>query len=87
MLDGVGLIVGIDRFMSEARAVTNFAGNAVATVIIGTWVGEFDKETALRTFRGENPFNEATLVDDHGPAEVVKTPTDSARERPETITV
>ncbi len=87
LVDGVGLIVGIDRFMSEARAVTNFAGNAVATVIIGTWVGEFDKETALRTFRGENPFNEATLVDDHGPAEVVETPTDSARERPETITV
>ena len=31
LLDGVGLIVGIDRFMSEARAVTNFAGNSVAT--------------------------------------------------------
>ncbi|GAA3607340.1 C4-dicarboxylate transporter DctA [Kineosporia mesophila] len=66
LVDGVGLIVGIDRFMSEARAVTNFAGNAVATVIIGHWVGEFDKETALRTFRGENPFNEQSLVDDHG---------------------
>ena len=35
LLDGVGLIVGIDRFMSEARALTNFAGNAVATVLIG----------------------------------------------------
>lgn len=65
LVDGVGLIVGIDRFMSEARAVTNFAGNAVATVLIGHWVGEFDKEQALRTFRGESPFNEATLVDDH----------------------
>ena len=42
LVDGVGLIVGIDRFMSEARALTNFAGNAVATVIIGKWVGEFD---------------------------------------------
>ena len=31
LVDGVGLIVGIDRFMSEARALTNFAGNAVAT--------------------------------------------------------
>jgi Na+/H+-dicarboxylate symporter len=31
------LIVGIDRFMSEARAVTNFSGNGVATVIIGEW--------------------------------------------------
>ena len=36
LVDGVGLIVGIDRFMSEARALTNFAGNAVATVLIGT---------------------------------------------------
>ena len=36
LVDGVGLIVGIDRFMSEARALTNFAGNAVATVLVGT---------------------------------------------------
>ncbi|GAB3241812.1 cation:dicarboxylate symporter family transporter [Kineosporia babensis] len=71
LLDGVGLIVGIDRFMSEARAVTNFAGNAVATVLIGHWVGEFDKEQALRTFRGESPFDETTLVDDHAPAPAV----------------
>src|SRR5215212_4875629 len=35
LVDGVGLIVGIDRFMSEARAVTNFSGNAVATMLIG----------------------------------------------------
>ncbi|GAA4326329.1 C4-dicarboxylate transporter DctA [Actinomadura luteofluorescens] len=34
LVDGVGFIVGIDRFMSEARALTNFAGNAVATVVI-----------------------------------------------------
>ncbi len=36
LVDGVGLIVGIDRFMSEARALTNFAGNSVATVLIGS---------------------------------------------------
>ena len=35
LLDGVGVIVGIDRFMSEARALTNFSGNAVATLQIG----------------------------------------------------
>jgi aerobic C4-dicarboxylate transport protein len=64
LVDGVGLIVGIDRFMSEARAVTNFAGNAVATVLIGTWVGEFDRETALRTFAGDRPFDETTMLDD-----------------------
>ncbi|MFI7587940.1 cation:dicarboxylate symporter family transporter [Spongisporangium articulatum] len=64
LVDGVGLIVGIDRFMSEARAVTNFAGNAVATVLVGHWVGEFDRDTALRTLAGERPFDEATMLDD-----------------------
>ena len=43
LVDGVGLIVGIDRFMSEARALTNFAGNSVATVLIGTWTGGVDR--------------------------------------------
>jgi aerobic C4-dicarboxylate transport protein len=64
LVDGIGLIVGIDRFMSEARAVTNFAGNAVATVLIGTWTGEFDAERSRRVFAGELPFDESTLVDD-----------------------
>jgi aerobic C4-dicarboxylate transport protein len=44
LLDGVGLIVGIDRFMSEARALTNFAGNAVATLLVGAWSGELDRD-------------------------------------------
>ncbi|WP_141581919.1 cation:dicarboxylase symporter family transporter [Actinomadura sp. WMMA1423] len=67
LVDGVGFIVGIDRFMSEARALTNFAGNAVATVVIGTWTKEFDAERARRVLAGEDPFNEDTLLDDHGP--------------------
>ncbi len=46
LLDGVGLIAGIDRFMSEARAAANFTGNAVATVLIGSWSGQLDKERA-----------------------------------------
>ena len=41
--------------MSEARALTNFAGNAVATVLIGTWVGEIDKDQADRVLAGELP--------------------------------
>jgi aerobic C4-dicarboxylate transport protein len=70
LVDGVGLIVGIDRFMSEARAVTNFAGNAVATLIIGKWVGEFDRDQANRVFRGDDPFDEITMLDeDHAPAQ------------------
>jgi aerobic C4-dicarboxylate transport protein len=66
LVDGVGVIVGIDRFMSEGRAITNFTGNAVATVLIGTWVKEFDSARARQVLRGEIPFDETTLSgDDH----------------------
>ncbi|WP_030621341.1 cation:dicarboxylate symporter family transporter [Streptomyces sclerotialus] len=69
LVDGVGLIVGIDRFMSEARALTNFAGNAVATVLIGTWTKEIDKARVGQVLAGNVPFDEKTLVDDgHGPS-------------------
>ncbi|WP_073948731.1 cation:dicarboxylate symporter family transporter [Streptomyces kebangsaanensis] len=64
LVDGVGLIVGIDRFMSEARALTNFAGNAVATLLIGTWTGEVDKDRVRRVLAGELPFDEKTLLDE-----------------------
>lgn len=64
LVDGVGLIVGIDRFMSEARALTNFAGNAVATVLIGRWTGELDHERARLVLSGRLPFDEATLLDE-----------------------
>jgi len=66
LVDGVGLIVGIDRFMSEARALTNFAGNAVATVLVGHWTGSLDRERLDRVLAGDDPFDEATMVDDHG---------------------
>ncbi|MFJ3575501.1 cation:dicarboxylate symporter family transporter [Streptomyces rubiginosohelvolus] len=69
LVDGVGLIVGIDRFMSEARALTNFAGNAVATVLVGHWTKEIDKERVGEVLAGRIPFDEKTLIDDgHGPA-------------------
>ncbi|WP_040919072.1 cation:dicarboxylate symporter family transporter [Saccharomonospora glauca] len=68
LVDGVGFILGIDRFMSEARALTNFAGNAVATVLIGSWTKQLDRERLSRVLSGEEPFDETTLVDDHAPA-------------------
>ncbi|WSJ85358.1 cation:dicarboxylase symporter family transporter [Streptomyces sp. NBC_01304] len=67
LVDGIGLIVGIDRFMSEARALTNFAGNAVATVLIGTWTKEIDKERVGQVLAGKLPFDEKTLLDEHAP--------------------
>jgi aerobic C4-dicarboxylate transport protein len=72
LVEGVGIIVGIDRFMSEARALTNFAGNAVATIVIGKWVGEFDRAKADRVLAGDEPFDEATMLDedtDHDPTD------------------
>ncbi|MCP2255360.1 aerobic C4-dicarboxylate transport protein [Prauserella aidingensis] len=65
LVDGVGFILGIDRFMSEARALTNFAGNAVATVLIGSVTKSLDREQLHRVLTKQAPFNESTLVDDH----------------------
>ncbi|WP_426514210.1 cation:dicarboxylate symporter family transporter [Dactylosporangium sp. McL0621] len=65
LVDGVGLIVGIDRFMSEARALTNFAGNAVATILVGKWTGEFDRERCDEVLAGRAPFDEHTMLDEH----------------------
>jgi len=64
LLDGVGLIVGIDRFMSEARAVTNFSGNAVATVLVGSWTETIDRTKVNAVLGGKDPFDELTMVED-----------------------
>ncbi|HRI19700.1 MAG TPA: dicarboxylate/amino acid:cation symporter [Panacibacter sp.] len=44
----VALILGVDRFMSEARALTNIIGNAVATIVIAKWEKQIDTETAKK---------------------------------------
>lgn len=44
----LALILGIDRFMSEARAITNVIGNGVATVVVAKWTGELDVEKMKR---------------------------------------
>ena len=41
-LEGLALLLGVDRFMSEARAITNFIGNAVATIVVSRWESQFD---------------------------------------------
>ncbi len=51
---GMALILGIDRFMSECRALTNFVGNAVATLVVARWEGELDRE-ALHAALGSGP--------------------------------
>ncbi|WP_159611721.1 cation:dicarboxylate symporter family transporter [Glutamicibacter sp. JC586] len=64
LLDGMGVIVGIDKFMSEARALTNFTGNAVATLLIGKWTKEIDLNQAKEVLSGARPFDE-TSVEGH----------------------
>lgn len=45
---GLALILGIDRFMSEARALTNLVGNGVATIVVAKWCKELDEDTLQR---------------------------------------
>ena len=69
LVPGVGLIVAVDRFMSEARALTNFSGNAVATMVIAKWVKEIDRPQAERVFSGEDPFDDLDMLDEHSAEE------------------
>lgn len=69
LLDGMGVIVGIDKFMSECRALTNFTGNAVAALLIGRWTHQIDLAQAKAALAGASPFDELALEDDgHGVA-------------------
>ncbi len=62
---GMALILGVDRFMSECRSLTNFIGNAVATVVVTRWEGALDKEQFDAALAGELPS-----VDRLDPAEI-----------------
>jgi aerobic C4-dicarboxylate transport protein len=62
---GLALILGIDRFMSEARALTNLIGNGVATVVVGKWTGDLD------TARMHQHLNNETLQEAEAPEEVL----------------
>jgi aerobic C4-dicarboxylate transport protein len=54
-LSGMVLILGIDRFMSECRALTNIVGNGVATVVVSAWEKELDHNKLRAVLRGEVP--------------------------------
>jgi len=62
---GLALILGIDRFMSEARALTNLIGNGVATVVVGKWCGELDEQ------RMHKVLNQETDAEAEEPEEVL----------------
>ena len=50
---GMALILGVDRFMSECRALTNFIGNAVATLVVSRWEGQLDRDQLAVALNGE----------------------------------
>ena len=49
---GMALILGGDRVMSECRALTNFIGNAVATLVVARWEGELDRDALREALAG-----------------------------------
>ena len=56
------LVLGIDRFMSEARAITNLFGNTVATVFVAWWEGQLDVAHAKRVLAGEVAAEEEVVA-------------------------
>ena len=56
---GLALILGIDRFMSEARALTNLIGNGVATLVVAKWTGDLDTARMHARARTTRPTIEA----------------------------
>jgi len=62
---GLALILGIDRFMSEARALTNLIGNGVATVVVARWTGDLDTE------RMRSQLNNETALEADDPEQVL----------------
>ena len=71
---GLALILGIDRFMSEARALTNLVGNGVATLVVASWTGDLDKDRMTRRLDNEtddeatDPEEVLDEVEQHMPA-------------------
>jgi aerobic C4-dicarboxylate transport protein len=55
---GLAMIFGIDKFMSEARALTNLIGNGVATIVVGKWTGDVDDARLQRELNGEGDLAE-----------------------------
>ncbi len=62
-LAGMAIILGVDRFLSECRALTNFIGNAVATVVVSRWEGALDKDRLKAALHGRPMHAIATPVE------------------------
>ena len=63
---GLAIILGIDRFMSEARALTNLVGNGVATIVVAKWTGELNQKqltAALNRYNWIEAQEPETILD------------------------
>ena len=64
---GLALLLGIDKFMSEARAITNLIGNGVASVVVSKWEGELDLERAHYFLNNPKVVEEAEYLESRAP--------------------
>ncbi|HEU0104199.1 MAG TPA: C4-dicarboxylate transporter DctA [Mycobacteriales bacterium] len=60
---GIMLVFGIDKFMSECRALTNVCGNTMATIVVARWEGVLDLDRTRRVLAGDLPFVDEAYVD------------------------
>jgi len=63
---GMAIILGVDRFLSECRALTNFVGNAVATIVVSRWEGALDRDRLRAAMNGAPlPLAASPIEQDH----------------------
>ena len=69
-VEGLALLLGVDRFMSEARAITNLVGNGVATVALARWENDLDVDQMRRTLGAAGTGGVSASADtrDHQPS-------------------
>jgi len=75
---GLVLLLGVDRFMNEARAVTNLIGNAVATIVVAKWEGAFDLAKAEDAYRNRAEVAAEALVPETEAGHALSTPVPAA---------
>lgn len=61
LVEGISVVTGIDRFMSEGRGLTNYAGNTIATVIVAALTRTMDREQLDRALKGRDPFDYTSM--------------------------
>jgi aerobic C4-dicarboxylate transport protein len=66
---GMAFVLGIDKFMSECRALTNFIGNGVATIVVSAWEGELDRGKLRAGLSGREADEPPERVETAAPAD------------------